>query len=200
MAELLYIKMEQSVELEKPNVSISDIATLESSDRNMLNKLKTIKLLRDNTNGKNRYVISVIKILQIINQNFENVTVENLGATECVVSFKRKQTNRTGEIIKTIIVCFILFFGVGFSIMSFNNDVGVDRMFEQVSSLFGGDKKITKHLLEYCYSIGLGIGIIVFYNHFGKKKLSNDPTPIEVEMRKYELDINQTLIDENEET
>ena len=32
-------------------------------------------------------------------------------------------------------------------------------------------------------------------SYFGPKKLTKDPTPIEVEMRKYERDINQTLID-----
>ena len=68
-------------------------------------------------------------------------------------------------------------------------------MFEQMSTLFTGNKEDGKQIIELCYSIGLGIGIIVFYNHFGAKKLSKDPTPIEVEMRKYESDINQTLID-----
>ena len=52
-----------------------------------------------------------------------------------------------------------------------------------------------KKYLEVGYALGLGVGIIVFYNHFGPKKLSKDPTPIEVEMRKYETDINKALID-----
>ena len=49
--------------------------------------------------------------------------------------------------------------------------------------------------MEVSYSIGLAVGILVFYNHFGPKKLSKDLTPIEVEMRKYETEINQALID-----
>ena len=49
--------------------------------------------------------------------------------------------------------------------------------------------------MEVSYSIGLAVGILVFYNNFGPKKLSKDPTPIEVEMRKYETEINQALID-----
>ena len=54
---------------------------------------------------------------------------------------------------------------------------------------------MVKEILEVGYALGLGVGIIVFYNHFGPKKLSKDPTPIEVEMRKYETDINKALID-----
>ncbi|WP_455055389.1 hypothetical protein [Merdimonas faecis] len=36
---------------------------------------------------------------------------------------------------------------------------------------------------------------MVFFNHFGKSKVSVDPTPLEVEMRLYENDIQTTLIE-----
>ena len=39
------------------------------------------------------------------------------------------------------------------------------------------------------------MGITVFYNHFGPKKITKDPTPIETEMRKYENEINDALVD-----
>ena len=42
---------------------------------------------------------------------------------------------------------------------------------------------------------GLVIGILTFFNHFGKKRFSVDPTPMEVEMRLYENDIQTTLIE-----
>ena len=48
--------------------------------------------------------------------------------------------------------------------------------------------------LEICYSIGLAIGITVFFNHVGKKKITPDPTPMQVEMRKYEMDIDTAFI------
>lgn len=196
MSDTLYIKMDQAVELTKSEVTIGDVAKLECKNKNVINRLKPIRLLTDDSNGKNRYIISIMKILEVVDETFQNVEVQNLGETECVVEFKKAKTGKQYmDIIKTIIVCFILFFGVGFSIMSFNNDISVDKMFEQVSELFTGNKADGKKILEYCYSIGLGLGIIVFYNHFGARKLSKDPTPIEVEMRKYEKDINLTLID-----
>ena len=37
--------------------------------------------------------------------------------------------------------------------------------------------------------IGLVMGILIFFNHFGKKRFSQDPTPIEVQMRTYEGEI-----------
>ena len=51
-------------------------------------------------------------------------------------------------------------------------------------------------MLEISYSIGLGLGILVFFNHFLKWKMNADPTPLEVEMRTYEEDICKTLIED----
>lgn len=196
MSDTLYIKMDQSVELTKSEVVVSDVAKLECKNQNVINRLKLVKLLTDDSNGKNRYIISIMRIIEIVDETFQNVDVQSLGETECVVEFKKAQTGKQYlDVLKTVAICFILFFGVGFSIMSFNNDISVDKMFEQISELFTGNQASGKKILEYCYSIGLGLGIIIFYNHFGAKKLSNDPTPIEVEMRKYERDINLTLID-----
>ena len=49
-------------------------------------------------------------------------------------------------------------------------------------------------ILACGYAAGIAAGIILFFNHFGKKKLTRDPTPMEVEMDKYEQDVDDTLI------
>ena len=36
----------------------------------------------------------------------------------------------------------------------------------------------------------------VLFNHFGGRKITEDPTPMEVEMRVYEDDVNKTLIEQ----
>lgn len=50
-------------------------------------------------------------------------------------------------------------------------------------------------ILEVTYSIGLAVGIIVFFNHIGGRRITKDPTPIEVEMRIYEDDVNNALVE-----
>ena len=51
-------------------------------------------------------------------------------------------------------------------------------------------------ILEVSYSVGITIGILVFFNHFGKRRFSVDPTPMEVQMRLYEDDVNNTIIED----
>ena len=56
---------------------------------------------------------------------------------------------------------------------------------------FHNEKSLILHI---SYAAGLAIGIILFFNHAGKIKLNDDPTPFEVQMRLYERDVNDTLM------
>ena len=106
-----------------------------------------------------------------------------------------KKQNRLYHLAKVCVISGITFLGAAFSIMSFNNDVGITKMFGQIYSQVMGHPSDGFSLLELTYSIGLIIGILVFFNHFGGKRFSVDPTPMEVEMRLYENDIQSTLIE-----
>jgi len=79
--------------------------------------------------------------------------------------------------------------------MAFNNDVDTVKLFSQIYELVTGQKSDGFTVLELTYCIGIIIGILIFFNHFGKKKFTVDPTPMEVEMRLYENDIQTTLIE-----
>lgn len=71
----------------------------------------------------------------------------------------------------------------------------ITELFGQVYELFTGQTSDGFTVLELSYSLGLGLGIIVFFNHFAGKKLTADPTPLEVQMRTYENDVNDTIIE-----
>ena len=42
-------------------------------------------------------------------------------------------------------------------------------------------------------------GISCFFNHFGKKKLTDDPTPVQVQFVQYKKEVDDAVIDELEE-
>lgn len=196
MSDTLYIKMDKSVEVTHEKVTIGDIAKLECKNKAIVNSLKPVKLLSDKPELENRYVVSIMKIIEIIDEKFQNVDISNIGETDCIVEFKKSNSpTKALEIIKTIIICVILFFGAGFSIMSFNNDVSINDMFLEISAHIVDDKVNGAKTIALGYAIGLTLGITVFYNHFGPKKITKDPTPIETEMRKYEDEINNALIE-----
>ena len=51
--------------------------------------------------------------------------------------------------------------------------------------------------MELSYSVGLSVGVILFFNNWGKRKKVKDPTPIQMSMRNYEEEIYKTIIENN---
>lgn len=89
------------------------------------------------------------------------------------------------DLFKTIFVCAIVIFGSAFAIMSFNADVAVEELFQKLYVIVSGKEHTGMGVLEYGYGIGVVMGILVFFNHFGGKKTKDEPTPIELKMQQY---------------
>lgn len=195
--QILYIKGEQNVEVALRDVTLGDVITMETTDQCLLARLKTIKLLKVPEHGQHRFVVSVLKIIECIHKEFPNLEIQNLGAPDIIITYEaRSKKNKFLESAKVLLVVIISFVGAGFAIMTFNNDSGITELFAQIYQMFMGRPKEGFSVLEATYSIGIVIGILVFFNHFGKRKFTVDPTPIEIEMRLYEKDIQTTLIED----
>ena len=193
----LYIKGDQSVEVTKRDVALGDLVAMECSQQNVVSKLKTIKVMKIPEKGPHRLVVSVLKIIELIHKEYPQLEIQSYGSPDIIVTYEEhKKNNRVWQFAKVFLVSLTTFFGSAFAIATFNNDSGISRLFEDIYKLFMGAPKEGFSVLELSYSIGIIIGILVFFNHFGKKKTSVDPTPIEVEMRLYENDIQTTVIAE----
>ena len=112
-----------------------------------------------------------------------------------IVEYKpAKKMNLAWEVLKTTFVCFAVFFGAAFTIMTFNQDVAVADVFRMMEDLVIGPE-VESQVIEIAYSIGLPIGVILFFNHFSRGKMDSDPTPLQVQMRLYEENVNKTVIE-----
>lgn len=192
----LYLKAEQNVELQSEDVYVKDIGKMTCSDEHILAKVKSIKLHRFKEGEPKRQVISILKVIAEIEKTFSNVTVENLGEIDVLVELINVDRHKSPvQTIKIIFVSLISFFGTAFTIMAFHNDIGINEVFMKVYEMVMGQKSDGYSILELSYSIGLAAGIITFFNHIGGRRITKDPTPIEVEMRVYESDVNKALIE-----
>ena len=141
-------------------------------------------------------MVSVLEIIACIHAAYPEVEVQNLGEADIIVTYENQKTPPyLWHILKVAVVAAIIFLGSAFSIMAFNNDVGVTKLFGQIYELVMGKKSDGFTVLEVTYSIGLTFGILIFFNHFGKKRFTVDPTPMEVQMRLYENDIQTALVE-----
>lgn len=193
----LYIKGEQSVEVTTRNVTLGDLIVMECVDPTVIATLKTLKVLKVPDEGKHRYVISVLRLIEIIHKKYPDLEVQNMGAPDLIVTYEdQKKHNQIWQVCKVIFITLTTFFGSGFAIMTFNNDSATPKLFNKIYELMTGTSKTGFSILELSYSIGIVIGILVFFNHFGRKRFTVDPTPMEIEMRLYENDIQTTVISE----
>ena len=192
----LYLKADRNVEVSKQNVMLGDLLNMECSDKTILMKVKTLRILKIREEKEQRYVISVLKIIACIHEQYPRLEIQNLGETDIIVTYENQKTpGMAVHLFKTAFVVVLTFTGAAFSIMAFNNDVDVTKLFDQIYHLVTGNKPGGITILEIAYSAGLMIGILIFFNHFGKRRFTVDPTPMEVQMRVYENDIQTTLIE-----
>lgn len=193
---VLYLKAEQNAEVMEQHVCVKDIASVYCSDNSVSAKAKSLKVYQFHEKERKRQVISVLKVIELIEKECPGVSVENIGENATLIEMVNPDKHKGSvQMIKLIFVALVSFFGTGFTIMAFHNDISINRIFERVYEMIMGYPSGGYSILEISYSVGLAVGIIVFFNHVGGRRLTKDPTPIEVEMRVYETDVNKALIE-----
>lgn len=197
--EIIYIKADRNIEVDKEDVAIGDVMEVECTDATVLARVKSLKLVRfhdTDEKKRNRITMSVLKVIAVIHEAYPKIEIQNLGETDFIITFERqKSSGGIWHMVKAILVVAISFTGAAFSIATFNNDVDLTGIFHKIYQNVTGLPPRGNSILELTYSLGIIIGILIFFNHFGKKRFTVDPTPIEVEMRLYENDLQTTLIE-----
>lgn len=193
---VLYLKAEQNAEVMEAHVCVKDIASVYCADTAICAKAKSLKVHQFHEQEKKRQVISVLKVIELIEKACPGVSVENIGENATLIELVNVNKHK-GPIqwIKMVFVACISFFGTCFTIMAFHNDININKIFQRVYEMVMGYPSDGYSILEVSYSIGLAAGIILFFNHIGGRRITKDPTPIEVEMRVYETDVNKALIE-----
>ncbi len=194
MSKVLYIKIEQCIQVTDTNVRIGDIAKLECTDQTAAARLKTEKLLKISEDPNTKAVVSILAVIEKIHEIYPELEVQNVGENDFLVGLKPKNPSKVLEGLKIFLVCLICFFGSVFAMMTFNEDVSTLESFQKVYTWVMGNPPEGPTILEITYSLGVSVGIIVFFNHIGKKRLTNEPSPVEVEMAEYDKQVYKTLI------
>ena len=194
MNAVLYMQIDANIQIKHPHIYLQDIARLSCSDSKILNRLRVMPVINLKPDAPGRYVMSVMDLVDKIQQKEPDLTVTPLGETDFILTYEKPGSqNLIFRWLKIALVCLITFFGAAFSIMTFNADVDVEKLFQQIYFQVTGQNSSGFTPLEIAYSAGLGLGILFFFNHFGHRKITADPTPMQVQMRKYEDDVTTTI-------
>ncbi len=140
----------------------------------------------------NLLLIDMMRIVKAVKQQFPDMSVECFGQPHTIVEI----TGQSRRPNKALVVCvwLLLFFGSGLAIMNFHEDVSMPEVHRRIYELITGKPSAHPYILQIPYSLGIGAGMILFFNHLFKKKLNEEPSPLEVEMFMYQENLNQYVV------
>ncbi|MCL2564990.1 MAG: stage V sporulation protein AA [Defluviitaleaceae bacterium] len=189
----IYVNTKKKVHfIDKSIIRIKDVADIEAPQA-LKQEIERIELLQKT--DRFHEAIKFNDIVKAIHKKHPKATIVNTGEKEVLVEWAdKKKENKLVTFIKIAAVSIILFVGASTAIMTFHTDSQMGKVFEKYTELFLGESGNIA-VIQVSYSIGLAVGIIAFFNHFGGKKLTNDPTPVQVEMSLYEKDVTETIVE-----
>jgi len=192
----IYVKPKKKAAIVgKEHVVVKDVAdVLAAAD--IQKRVENVRLLT--TGSKDGvYLLSIIDVMKAISAALPGHNISNVGEIDTVVSVKAVPPKKRAAVkwLKVAIVSLILFTGASTAIMTFHTDSQMGTVFQRYHKIFFGEEVEKPYIINIPYSIGLAIGIVVFFNHFGGKRMTKEPTPIEIEMATYEKDVEDAMID-----
>lgn len=194
-----YIRLRHRVQV-RPHESIflKDIAQLIVHEE-LYEHLVNLPIYQVKESDQNIIVIDVMKVIQFIQKQNQQIDIQTIGPSQVIIEVIAKKRKISYPLF--IIVWFLLFFGAALTIMNFHEDVSMQRVQLRIYTIMTGEIDNKPLIFQIPYSIGLGLGMILFFNHLFKKRLNEEPSPLEVEMFNYQMDLDHYIsINENKES
>ena len=199
LVDTIYIRMRNRVQAPpEEKVLLKDIAQVIAPDE-VLSHLQTMMIHQLTETDRNIVIIDVMKVIRLIKSQLGEMDIQTIGPAQTIIEVTIKK--KGVSIPFFLLIWFLLFFGSAMAIMNFHDDVSMKSVQEKIYTIVTGKKETKPLLFQIPYSIGLGMGMILFFNHVFKKRINEEPSPLEVEMFNYQLDLdNYVIIHENKES
>ena len=196
MSQIVYLRMKRNLELtEYKELHLKDIAHISARDE-IQKILENKRVYRVTEKDKNIVVIDVFLIVDELRKDFPELDIQPIGPEQTIIRIlqKKKQANA----LFAVFVWLVLFIGTGMTIMNFHYDVSMQEVHQKLHFLLTGEENEFPLWIQIPYSIGLGLGTLIFFNHWFNKRFNEEPSPLEVEISNYQANLNEYLaVNEN---
>jgi len=187
----IYIRMYKRKTIEvKKWVTIGEIADVGACGE-VKSKVAAMKIFCvPDTQEDGRYIIPIMDVVESILKEYPKADIQSIGDPDTVIEYHKKpiKPKDVAEWLKVIGASIIIFAGAFIAIMTYNTDVSLAKTFITLNRMITGEEVQQPYLLTIPYSLGISVGVFIFFNHIGFRKITQDPTPMQVEMKKYEKD------------
>lgn len=191
----LYMRLKRRITIRTGEVvKLKDAAHIVVEDSTIEKNIVHLELYRHQVKDGNRVVIDLLQIITAIKKLWPQLQIEVYGDPQVLVLVTDREYKPRYMLL--VICWLLLFFGSGLALMNFHADVNMKDTHIRIVELITG--KHVEHPLwfQIPYSLGVGIGMILFFNHIFRKKFNEEPNPLEVEMYMYQENVNTYVIAE----
>ncbi|HHW70559.1 MAG TPA: hypothetical protein GX392_04340 [Clostridiales bacterium] len=187
--EEIYFQFKGSLQIAiDKSVYLKDIAYISCSDE-LRSNIENIRLLPKMTNKA--YLIRAVDIIQAIRDNIGNTTINLLGKENILINPKNEERHDIITIFIVVITSLLLFVGAGLAIIYFHEDVNMHETHRKIYEIVTGIEDNRPLIISIPYSIGLGLGIAIFFDVFSLDRKRDKPGPLEIELYKYNKEIEE---------
>lgn len=197
--EKVYLTIEKktSIDMDK-DVLVKDLGEVYCLRSELQKSIENIKI-KEKNNEEDWDNITALKIAEKVLTICPYIDLELLGEPEILLEYKSQEDKKPFlEFIKVTLVCIVLFFGAGLAITNFHEDVNTRASMEKLYYTFTGEKKENPLIMNIPYSLGIGAGVIVFFNRVlsSSKRRKKEPGPMEIELYLYDQDMEANISNE----
>ncbi|NQD66664.1 stage V sporulation protein AA [Bacillus haikouensis] len=199
MEGTVYIRLRHRVQVKSESiVTLGQLAQIIAPET-VLDGLKSISIHQVTPSDKNIVVIDVMTVINRMTDTHPHLDIQTIGPAQSIIEVILEKKKVSLPLF--IGVWMLLFVGAAMAIMNFHEDVSMRQVHQTLYHFITGEKDPHPLLFQIPYSFGLGLGMILFFNHIFRKRLNEEPSPLEVEMFNYQQDLDQYVImHENKES
>ncbi|SHJ97547.1 hypothetical protein [Tepidibacter formicigenes] len=177
-------------------IVLKDLFDIYPSEKEIL--VKDIVIKEFQNINKDYDVIELGDVINKINLINDKIKINFLDNSNLLIHFKNNKQDRT-LFIRVILVCIILFLGAGMAIINFHSDVNMNESHRTILRILTGNKNKDLLFLQIPYSLGIGVGVAVFYNKIIPNFSKSEPSPLELEVSAFKTEVQNYIIENNEE-
>ncbi|MEW6521954.1 MAG: hypothetical protein AB1445_00035 [Bacillota bacterium] len=160
-------------------LTVSDLAEL-SGDAPLVEALGGLPVV---ASAQPYRTVSALAIARTVRASAPQADLQLLGATGAVIHGAEAVSPLVAT-ARAVVVSIFLFLGAGLAIINFHADVSMPEALNTVYQMVVGQAAASPLALQVPYSLGVGLGVMLFFRGLGKT--SGEVGPLELETDSYE--------------
>ncbi|PRX39964.1 stage V sporulation protein AA [Planifilum fimeticola] len=189
---VVYLRLKKKVRVSPgQKLRLGDIAQVLADESVM--SIVRLEVYRSSLRDGNLVVIDVMDVIERIRRVHSDLDVRSVGPAQTIIETEVRR--RVPSAVWVVMIWLLLFVGSGLALMNFHTDVSMKSVHQRIYYLVTGQHDARPLILQIPYSLGIGVGMILFFNHLFKRRFNDEPSPLELEMFLYQENLNQYVID-----